>query len=627
MFSSLRCRLGRLVLQPLPPFRSFSISTTPCYRHSSWERWEDEALVNYVKHNGPKWTEFTRHCLPHRSVQACYLRWTEHLDPSTRQGPLSKHEIELLCKGVETFGEGNWRLIRDHMLPRRTLSRLSTTWKTLAHPISPSPSLQKKRYTEEEDRLILEGYAQFGPKWRTIQQRYLPHRAPSGIATRYYDKLADGVASNEKRSSLWTEEEHDLLLRRTILYGHDWRKVAEGIPGRSALACRRKWNQELDPSIKSKDNREWSDEETCILWKRLYAHGGHWTKVREGLPGRSGAMCTYKMQKDLRRLRHVLGDQVDIRKDENRLEWRTRVAGLMCEWLDKDPQLVLDASGSLVLRRDMWTTHQVKLLKDATMTAHPTTDQEWQHVADTVGRPVEECKDRFNKLQHAHVPWTQQENEKLMQLVDKHGHDWVRIARDFPGRSTAGCSQHWHRLQEKCPEKKGRFSKEESALLEEGVSMFGSDWVAIANTYLPQRSPRQCSQHWHALTHTRTGPWSSEEDAALQFAVEQCLDQDDDSDRTLWKHIARLVPGRSVTQCRKRWFNILKPGIKKGRWTTEEQMQLVDIVEHNKENKEDGSAKVDWMTVAKELGNGRTPSACAIKYGRMIRSGNQFGLR
>ncbi|KAI7881038.1 hypothetical protein K492DRAFT_177446 [Lichtheimia hyalospora FSU 10163] len=631
MFTFFRCRLGRILLQPPSTHRSFSLSTTPWYRQSTWEPWEDEALINYVKHNGTKWTELSRHCLPHRSVNACYTRWTESLDPYIRKGPLSKHEIELLCKGVEAYGEGNWRLIRDHMLPQRTPHRLSTTWKALALSSRTESSSNKKRYTEQEDRLLLEGYAQFGSKWRTIQQRYLPHRTPSSLQTRYNDKLADDIATSGKETRVWTEEEHDLLLRRTILYGQDWSKVAEGIPGRSAIACRRKWHQQLDPSIKSRGYWDWSDEETCILWRRLYAHGGHWTKVREALPGRNVDMCFYKMNKDLRRLRHVLGDQVDIRNDENRLEWRTRVASLMCQWIDKDPQLALDASGSLVIRREMWTTDQIKLLKDATLTTPPTTDQDWEHVAATIGKPIEECKDRYNKLQLGHKlhrkPWTEQENEKLMELVDKHGQCWERIARDLPGRSINSCYIHWHRLQQSGSDwKKGRFSKEESALLEEGVSMFGSNWVAIANTYLPERTPRQCAQHWHTLMHTQSGPWSSEEDTALQFAIEQHLVHHDDSDDTQWKNIARLVPGRSVTQCRNRWFKVLKPGIKKGRWSAEEKMQLVEIVEHSKQGKEDGTS-VDWKSVAKELGNGRTAWSCATKYGQMIRSGNLFGLR
>ncbi|KAJ8663697.1 hypothetical protein O0I10_000946 [Lichtheimia ornata] len=645
MFSCLRSRLGRILLQPSPPFRSFSRPSAPCYRQSSWEPWEDEALVNFIKHNGPKWTEFSRHCLPHRSVNACYLRWTEHLDPSIRKGPLSKHEIELLYKGVQTYGEGNWRMIRDHMLPERTAARLSNTWNALASPqptttttTVPSSTLQKKRFTEEEDRLLLEGYAQFGPKWRKIQQRYLPHRSPPSLATRYNDKLSDDVGSSDKKRLRWTEEEHDLLLRRTILYGHNWSKVAEGIPGRSAVTCRRKWIQLLDPSIKSKGNRQWSEEETCILWRRLYAHGGHWNKVVEALPGRNVDMCLYKMRKDLRRLRHVFGDQVDIRKDENRLEWRARIAGLMCEWIDKDQQLALDASGSLVLRREKWTTKEINLLKGATMTTTtpPATEEEWQRVADAVGKPINECKERFDKLQkrkkRRRVLWTQQEDDKLKELVDKYGECWERIAEELPGRSANSCWLHWYRQQQKGPRwKQGRFSKEESALLEEGVSMFGTNWVAIAKTYLPERTPTQCARHWHgssssSSTDTQSGPWSFEEDAALKFAIDQHLVQEDDND-TQWEHIARLVPGRSITQCRDRWFKVLQPGIKKGRWTTEEQMQLMDIVEHVKEHKEDGSATVDWKTVAKELDNGRTAWSCALKYDQMIRSGNQFGLR
>merc|ERR550537_661933 len=65
--------------------------------------------------------------------------------------------------------------------------------------------------------------------------------------------------------------------------------------------------------------------------------------------------------------------------------------------------------------------------------------------------------------------------------------------------------------------------------------------------------------------------WTKEEDAALRAAVRRHSGRN-------WAAIARDVPGRNHGQCQQRWANALKPGLKKGPWSREEDTQLVSLV-------------------------------------------------
>lgn len=51
-----------------------------------------------------------------------------------------------------------------------------------------------------------------------------------------------------------------------------------------------------------------------------------------------------------------------------------------------------------------------------------------------------------------------------------------------------------------------------------------------------------------------------------------------DAIQPLWPHVARVVGnGRTAKQCRDRWLNYLRPGIKKGNWSREEESLLEDM--------------------------------------------------
>jgi len=91
--------------------------------------------------------------------------------------------------------------------------------------------------------------------------------------------------------------------------------------------------------------------------------------------------------------------------------------------------------------------------------------------------------------------------------------------------------------------------------------------------------------------------WSLDEDAQLSAAIRRYGPRS-------WKLIAELVPGRSHAQCLQRWAKVLKPGLKKGQWTNEEDVHLASLVQAGWKN---------WSVIAGEIA-GRTSKQCRERW-------------
>ena len=73
----------------------------------------------------------------------------------------------------------------------------------------------------------------------------------------------------------------------------------------------------------------------------------------------------------------------------------------------------------------------------------------WEEVSFRMnGRNVRQCKDRWMYYLSPKVsnePWTDEEDARLMNLVDLMGHRWVAISHHMTGRSANNIKNHWHK--------------------------------------------------------------------------------------------------------------------------------------------------------------------------------------
>ncbi|KAI9021511.1 hypothetical protein CLU79DRAFT_703164 [Phycomyces nitens] len=533
---------------------------------SKWLPWEDTVLRDYVKHNGKQWTKLVQHCLPHRTPQSCHGRWRASLDPDLKKGPYSAEEREIIKTWVEEHGVGKWSLVCKKHLPHRSPHGIANLWKNVL-----KPSIKKStKWTPEEDALVIKGRATYGEnEWQSIVNNMLPDRSASQVRYRYRRFLDPNINTGR-----WTDEELDLLLRRTIMYGtEDWVKVSEGLPGRLPEMCQDKWTRKVDPSLKK---ISWDPKEVRLFWELAKVYGGDWVTISKNLPGRSRYACCQMYWKGLQ---NILGieykDLIQCKPDENDDSWKRRMADLVCNRLD-----------NISIKED----------SDLPLILEP---------------------------RKANKPWTPEEDNLLKDLVKEHGTSWRIISTYFPNRPYNSSMRRWLDYlrydDDDIPKKfNHRLSDLEKRIICEGVHMFGHDWEAISASYLPQRTPQQCMRWWnkHNVQYQEDGRtkynfWTDEQDKALRFAVSSQGDS-----KISWSKVAKLVPGRLTDECRIRWTVCIQPNITKGKWSYEESMRLVEIVEKNKLQSKDG--KVNWSVVAKELDTGRIDQSCQRKYKRMV---------
>lgn len=124
----------------------------------------------------------------------------------------------------------------------------------------------------------------------------------------------------------------------------------------------------------------------------------------------------------------------------------------------------------------------------------------------------------------------------------------------------------------------GKWSADEDARLKRAVKMFGGkEWKKIAQELGGERTSVQCLHRWNKVLKPGLvkGPWTSEEDQVVFDMVTTA-----GVGNVKWSVIASHLNGRIGKQCRERWFNHLDPTIRKGPWTADEDKTMFEAQQH-----------------------------------------------
>mmetsp|Transcript_14181 Transcript_14181/g.16445 ORF Transcript_14181/g.16445 Transcript_14181/m.16445 type:complete len:677 (+) Transcript_14181:334-2364(+) len=140
--------------------------------------------------------------------------------------------------------------------------------------------------------------------------------------------------------------------------------------------------------------------------------------------------------------------------------------------------------------------------------------------------------------------------------------------------------------------------------LKELIEKHGSDWKAI-QAGMPGRTEEQCIHRWNKVLKPglRKGTWTPEEDARLIKLVYELKKRN-------WGDVAALIKGRTAKQCRERWCYNLDPSINKNVWTPEEDQILI---------KSQGELGNRWAHIASLL-PGRTENAVKTRFKSIMRA-------
>lgn len=120
--------------------------------------------------------------------------------------------------------------------------------------------------------------------------------------------------------------------------------------------------------------------------------------------------------------------------------------------------------------------------------------------------------------------------------------------------------------------KSGKWTSEEDTLLQQIAPIYGERHWRKVSQHMKGRSAIQCLHRWTKILKPGLvkGPWTTEEDGKLLYWVEE-------KGPSKWAQCAQFIPGRSGKQCRERWFNNLNPNVKKGDWASEEDDKIFKL--------------------------------------------------
>jgi hypothetical protein len=215
--------------------------------------------------------------------------------------------------------------------------------------------------------------------------------------------------------------------------------------------------------------------------------------------------------------------------------------------------------------------------------------------------------------------WTLEESTKLTHACTntskkkrgkENSFDWDAIAELVPGRTKAQCRDKWHTGSlnpniDPTTARAGKWSGDEIVKLKDAVQMHGGkNWSAIV-ALIPGRTLLQCRNRWYAtltpsivLEAGCTGKWSEDEVTKLKDAVQMHGGKS-------WKEIAALVSGRTSRQCSDKWSSIALEAGCTGKWSEDEVTKLKDaVLTHGDKN---------WKEIT-SLVPGRTSRQCSDKW-------------
>eukprot|EP00981_Chlorochromonas_danica_P007425 scaffold1729_cov173-Ochromonas_danica.AAC.1 len=129
-------------------------------------------------------------------------------------------------------------------------------------------------------------------------------------------------------------------------------------------------------------------------------------------------------------------------------------------------------------------------------------------------------------------------------------------------------------------EGKRRWTAEEDTLLRKGVEELGKKWSEISRRYFPHRSNRDVGSRWNSALRPdiKSGAWSAEEDAKLLELVKQYGESS-------WPKVAPHMDGRTGVSCQQRWRSILDPSVDRSEWKAEEDEIIKKVIMEDMDQK------------------------------------------
>ncbi|RYG69817.1 hypothetical protein EON64_01765 [archaeon] len=244
------------------------------YHSYLYQHQEDRRLIELVNELGTEWTDIAR-LMGGRTGGQCLTRWRSHLNPSLKKGKWTSEEDALILEQRNKFGR-TWVEI-SKMLTDRCDADIRERYLNLVRPKTGKRPPYRKWSPEEDDllRKVVEENSE--GNWELVA-RHFPDRSLYQV----YRRWNEGMNPNLK-SGHWTPEEDSKLAELVQEHGYKWTVIAKLMDGRTSNRCRQRWSYHIDPALK-KGN--WTEEEDALIVDRRTSFNMQWTEIATFLPGR-----------------------------------------------------------------------------------------------------------------------------------------------------------------------------------------------------------------------------------------------------------------------------------------------------------------------------------------------------
>ncbi|XP_032993449.1 snRNA-activating protein complex subunit 4 [Lacerta agilis] len=286
---------------------------------------------------------------------------------------------------------------------------------------------------------------------------------------------------------------------------------------------------------------------------------------------------------------------------------------LKLDYLSEKREKLKDEMGRQILWKQIQETTQeiedINQLPEGSLLGNRLDEHDWEKIANINfegTRNAKELRKYWQNFEHPSISkreWNEEEVEKMKEIATRRNcQDWEAIALELGTQRTAfQCLQKFQAFNKEF--KKSEWSPEEDQILLQLVQEMRVGkhipYRKIAY-YMEGRDSAQLIYRWTKRVdpNLKRGAWTPEEDSVLLKAVAKYGAQD-------WYKIRMEVPGRNDIQCRDRYLHALHCEIKKGKWSEEEEVKLIELTEKY--------GVGHWAKIASELPH-RSGTQCLSKW-------------